>query len=97
MPASTRELPPINLRLPNANVVMDDIPLESPASPSSLDVDHELTVRPLFVSFCPSANYPSLKSESFITLTRAKRSLYVRAPQISRRSVRLPPFLVRSR
>jgi len=45
MPASTCELPPINLRLPGANPVMSDIPVEFPTSPSSLDVDHEQLTR----------------------------------------------------
>ena len=47
MPAPTCGHPSINLQLPGANAVMSDIPVELPASPSSLDVDHErLTVRP---------------------------------------------------
>jgi len=45
MPAPTRELPAINLHLPDAKAVMSDIPVEWPTSPSSLDVDHEQLTR----------------------------------------------------
>jgi hypothetical protein len=77
MPGSTCELPPINLHLPGgADAVMGDIPIEFPASPSSLDVDHEqLTVWLRFATaFSPLANLSPPESEPFIILTTANRS-----------------------
>ena len=57
MPASTFELSSINVHLPGANGVMNDITVGLSTSPSSLDVDHEqLTVPPRFTAFRPSAN-----------------------------------------
>jgi len=74
MPGSTCEIPPINLHLPGADAVTDDIPIKFPASPSSLDVDHEpLTVRPRFAVFSPLVNHPPPESEPFIILTTANR------------------------
>lgn len=79
MTALTCELPPINLRLPGANAVMNDIPVGSSTSPSSLDVDHEqLTVQPRFATSRLSTNLFSLESESFIILMRENRSPCVR-------------------
>ena len=64
MPGSTREIPAINLYIPGASAVTSDIPVELPASPSSLDVDHEqLTVRPPFTSFSPSADFSHFKAD----------------------------------
>ena len=100
MPASTRELPHINLRLHGVNAVMGDIPVELPVSPSSVDVDHEqLTVRPRLATFCPPADPSPPKSEPFIILMRENRSPYVRPCylRLRQRSAHLPFVLVRSR
>ena len=63
MPASTRELLRVNLRLQGANAVMGDIPVELPVSPSSLDVEHEqLTVRPSSLPFARPLTSPHQKA-----------------------------------
>ena len=63
MPAPTCGYPSINLQLPGANAVMGDIPVELPASPSSLDVDHEqLTVRPPPLPFICRLTSPHSKA-----------------------------------
>jgi hypothetical protein len=72
MPTPTCGHPPINFQLPGANAVMSDIPVELPASPYSLDVDHEqLTVRPCFTAFCLSTDLSSLESDPFTMFMRA--------------------------
>ena len=51
MLAPSSGLPPIAVHLPGANALMNDIPVESSTSPSSLAADEEqLTVRPLLAA-----------------------------------------------
>jgi len=52
MLVSTCQLTPIDLQPPGASAVTGDIPIELPVSPSSVDVDHELTVRSYFAVSC---------------------------------------------
>ena len=63
MPASTHEIPAINLYIPGASAATSDIPVELSTSPSSLDVDHEqLTVCPPSAGFSPSADLSHFKA-----------------------------------
>ena len=68
MPASSFGFPPITVNLPGVNAVMSDIPVQLPASPSSLALDDEqLMVRPRFTIFSQLDN---------LFLLKANRSLH---------------------